>query len=222
MPVVQGVGFEREFDDPGPHADALTQFQAIDRPLDAQDPATWGLAAHQTRLSVGLLAKLGRTPGATVQVLGLKGRMPTGGTTLTGYVGPLAAPTALVNLTSLAEADVRKWLKDKRGAAFLIKVEVFTSTSTGYAGTVMEILNHELSAHAEPFSDFISAVTADSAAGLWESEDDQHKRLKSGDARYQLIAARYLTDYPKEGQADRFKIRRTQDFRAYPALPPGF
>ncbi|MFC1431541.1 hypothetical protein ACEZDB_12895 [Streptacidiphilus sp. N1-3] len=124
-------------------------------------------------------------------------------------------------LTQETAAGVRHWLGANPGAAVGIKVEVVATPSTLFAGTIVEILTHELAAHAEPFADFLIAEAAQAGTGVLDTEDQQHLALHQGNPRYRLIGAEYVTRYVAADQAPRFRVRMQQDTKANATLPPG-
>jgi hypothetical protein len=190
------------------------QFYAIDTPMTTNEAQRWGLTESMQALSTGLLAKVSAIQRTTVSLTARRGRTPSGSTELTGW-----SAGAETNLTNLNRDAVLGWLKDATEPQFTIKVEVLVNRDTLFPGTVVEILNHELSGHAEPFADFLTAVLTNQE-GVWESEEQQHSALKNGLPRYQLIAARYLTTCSEDDKY-RYKTRASQDYRATPKLPKG-
>jgi hypothetical protein len=195
---------------------AQAEFLGIDTPSVLAD-AAWGLHPIP-RLTVGMTAKLANVPQTTVNVRGVAGRMPTGSTSLFGTPAIGGNPVDLTMVTAVAAAG---WVAANPGAAYVIAVDITTGNSTRFAGTIVEILNHELSAHAEPFADFLIAELAAPGTGVWETVDVQHARLGTGDTRYRLIGARYVTGFHGADQEPRYRVRMSQDNIANATLPPG-
>ena len=210
------VEFKGLFADNTVYQAAQAEFTAVDRPA-AQVDAGWGLWPAP-RLGTALLTKLANVPSTNVVINGKKKNMPVGSTQLFGVA---AESTAREDLTLLTTAELQAWAAKNQGARYVILVEACTSTSTGYAGTLVEILNHELSAHAEPYAHFFIAEAARPGSGVLDTEDEQHKRLNTGNPRYRLIGARYVTTYLADDQAPRSRVRMMQDTRANATLPRG-
>lgn len=191
---------------------AQAQFALCDRPAAAAD-AAWGLWPAPPVLAGTIRAKLANVPGTDVVVSGKKGRMPVGSTQLLGPGGQ--------NLTGLTAAALRAWQGANPGAPLVILVELTTTTTTTAAGVIVEILNHELAAHAEPFADFLIAEAANPGTGLLDTAAQQHTALNLGNPRYRLIGAEYVTTHQAADQAPRYRIRMAQDTVANATLPPG-
>ena len=210
------VEFKGTFTDNAVYQAAQAQFSAVDQPAAPAD-GQWGLWPAST-LGVALLTKLANVPSTKVVINGQVKNMPVGSTQLFGVA---AESTAREDLTLLTATELRAWAAKNQGARSLVLVQVQTSRSTGFAGTIVEILNHELSAHAEPYADFFVAEAAHPGSGVLSTEDQQHQGLHAGNPRYRLIGARYVTGYRADDQAPRFRVRMQQDTRANATLPPG-
>lgn len=195
---------------------AQAQLTLCDR-LPAAGDAAWGLWPAPAILGATMLGKLGAVPGADVVVHGSQKRMPVGGTELIGV--PVGGQPH--SLTSETAGSLRAWLAANPGAALRILVTMTTGASTTFAGTIVEILNHELSAHAEPYADFLIAEAAAPGTGVLGTVDQQHQALAAGDPRYRLIGAEYVTTHPAADQAPRYRVRMLQDTVANATLPPG-
>ncbi|RAJ46829.1 hypothetical protein K353_00030 [Kitasatospora sp. SolWspMP-SS2h] len=196
---------------------AQAQLTLCDRPAAAAD-AAWGLWPAPAVLGATLLGKLANVPGANVVVRGARARMPVGDTQL---IGVPAGGQQQHNLTAETAGSLRTWLAANPGAALTIVVNVTTGSSTTFAGTIVEILNHELSAHAEPYADFLIAEAAAAGTGVLDTADQQHQALAAGNPRYRLIGAEYVTTHPAADQAPRYRTRMAQDTVANATLPPG-
>jgi hypothetical protein len=203
------------FDTDDAYEKARQQFTAVDRPVEEID-RQWDLYPNQS-LEAALLTKLANVPQTTVNVIGATKGKPTGSTSL--YAKP-ANSEEQTDLTMVSAENARQWITGNADARYLIRVEIYTGKSTRFPGTIVEILNHELSAHAEPFADYLTAELAIANSGVWESVEVQHDRLGQGDPRYMLIGARYMTTYLEADQAPRYQVRRQQDTIAKSILPP--
>ncbi|MEU1351515.1 hypothetical protein ACFYPA_13210 [Streptomyces sp. NPDC005775] len=195
---------------------AQAQLTLCDR-LPAAADAAWGLWPAPATLGTTLLGKLGAVPGANVIVHGSQKRLPVGATQLIG----VPAGGEQHDLTEETAASLRAWLAANPGAALSIVVKLTTSPRTTFAGTIVEILNHELSAHAEPYADFLIAEAAAPGTGVVGTADQQHQALATGDPRYRLIGAVYVTTHLAADQAPCYRTRMAQDTVANATLPPG-
>lgn len=195
---------------------AQAQLTLCDRLAGAAD-AAWGLWPAPAILGATMLGKLANVPGANVIVHGAQKRMPVGETQLIG----VPAGGQQHDLTSETAGSLRAWLAANPGAALSIVVKVTTGASTTFAGAIVEILNHELSAHAEPYADFLIAEAAAPGTGVLGTADQQHQALAAGDPRYRLIGAEYVTTHLAADQAPRYRTRMAQDTVANATLPLG-
>lgn len=196
---------------------AQAQLTLCDR-LPAAGDAAWGLWPAPAILGATLLGKLGAVPGADVIVHGAQKRMPVGETQL---IGVPAGEQQQHDLTGETAGSLRAWLAAHPGAALSIVVKLTTSPRTSFAGTIVEILNHELSAHAEPYADFLIAEAAAPGTGVVGTAAQQHQALAAGDPRYRLIGAVYVTTHLAADQAPCYRTRMAQDTVANATLPPG-
>ncbi|WP_441249501.1 hypothetical protein [Kitasatospora sp. McL0602] len=195
---------------------AQAELALCDRPAAAAD-AVWGLWPAPAILGATMLGKLANIPGANVVVRGAQGRMPVGETELIG----VPAGGQQQDLTAETAGSLRVWLAAHPGAALTVVVKLTTSASTRFAGTIVEILNHELAAHAEPYADFLIAEAAAPGTGVLGTAAQQHLALAAGNPRYRLIGAEYVTTHLGADQAPRYRARMAQDTVANATLPPG-
>lgn len=204
---------------------AQAQLAAVDRAADPAD-ARWGLweepaedvlLSVQDFLATPLLAKLGDVPDTQVVVLGTFGSKPGGATGLTG----VAQGGAEEDLTHGTADEIRAWRAANPGARFVVTVRVTAGEDMNWPGYLVEILVHELAAHAEPFADFLLAEDFIPGSGSLDTEKEQHRHLHAGNPRYRLLGACYLEQFPQEGNGPEFCSRMLMDTRARPTLPPG-
>ncbi|MET9696361.1 hypothetical protein ABZY31_05480 [Streptomyces sp. NPDC006529] len=204
---------------------AHAQLTAVDRaavPEDArwklwEEPDGDTLVSVQDGLATPLLMKLGNVPDTQVVVYGSFGSKPGGGTCLSGFT----ASGTEEDLTHATADEVRAWRETHPTGRFAIKVKVTADAELDWPGCLVEILVHELAAHAEPFADFLLAEDFVRGSGDLESEAEQHRRLHTGNPRYRLLGACYLEQFPEEGNGPEFCARMLMDTQAEPTLPPG-
>lgn len=205
---------------------ARHQLEVADRAAKPED-VRWGLweepsqnsmaAVPQDELVVPLLEKLGDIPRADVVVLGTYESRPGGATGLLGK--PESGPQQ--NMSHCTEEEVRAWLAGNPTGRLLISVKVAAGRDTNWPGYLVEILVHELAAHAEPFADFLRMENSLPGIGSLGTEADQHQRLHTGNPRYRLLGACYLEQFPEEGNGPEFCNRALLDTEAKATLPPG-
>jgi hypothetical protein len=210
---------------------AYQQVQAIDRVAGPADRA-WGLWEPvdpelealgmpnriQHLLDKRLLVKLDQVPGAHVLITSAAGRGGTGSTELFGKVPQAQEP---VDLTGFTADELRHWRKAHSQAKLSIVVKVSAGISAITAGFLVEVLVHELAAHAEPFADFLIEEEAMEGFGTLDPVDVQHAKLHSGNPRYRLLGAGYVTTYQGADQGPAFRKRMLLDTIANATLPPG-
>lgn len=210
---------------------AYQQLVSVDRVANERD-AGWGLWhvlpdgdeegllwSVQQELTERLLDKLGRVPRTDVIVHGMRRSRPVGSTKLFGVLPQPA--TEMVDLTDWTADQLREWIEAHLGAQFRILVEVNTSAATELPGYIVEILLHELAAHAEPFADFLVAEDLMPGLGSLTTEAEQHRELFTGNPRYRLMGAEYVTRYPEDPHGPCFRKRMLMDDVANATLPSG-
>ncbi|MCM2389934.1 hypothetical protein [Streptomyces albipurpureus] len=193
---------------------AEARLRECDRPAEAAD-AGWGLWPAPLGLTEALLPKLAHVPRTDVVVTGVLGRLPDGSTRL--YRGK-PDPANPDDLTDCTAAELSTWLAGHRDAALTLQVKVTATVNALHEGTIVEILNHELAAHVEPFADFLGAETDAPGTGVLGTAVEQHEMLHAGNPRYRLIGARYVTRY---ADAQSYRNRMQMDTDARATLPPG-
>ncbi|MEU5398249.1 hypothetical protein ABZ348_02970 [Streptomyces sp. NPDC005963] len=194
--------------------EAEARFRECDGPAGEAD-AGWGLWPEPLGPAEALLPKLARVPHTDVIVTGVPDRLPEGATRLyRGRPGP-ANPDDLTDLTA---AGLSTWLTGHPAAALTLYVTVSVTEQTLHPGAIVEILNHELAAHAEPFADFLVAEASAPGTGVLGTAVEQHTALRTGNPRYRLIGARYVTRYD---DAHAYRTRMELDRNARATLPPG-
>ncbi|MFE3068503.1 hypothetical protein [Streptomyces sp. NPDC059247] len=194
--------------------EAAVRFRHCDRPAEAAD-AGWGLWPPPAGPAEALLPKLARVPRTDVVVMGTLDRLPQGSTRL--YKGK-PGPTNPDDLTDRSAAELSTWLADHPGEGLTLYVTVSVTVNTLREGAVVEIINHELAAHAEPFADFLVAESNAPGTGVLGTAVEQHELLFTGNPRYRLIGARYVTGYD---DAESYRNRMLMDTYARATLPPG-
>lgn len=203
------------------HQQGLGEFMGIDEPATQEEVGELGLTPEEAgALQQGMIDKIGSIPNVTLLLKGTSGRMPSGYTKL--WLTNPAGDGKPVNLTADSREKFDEEVNQVKGQGkepeFCIEVAVMTSSRAKSPGRVVQILNHELSAHAEPFADFLIAYAKSTEGGSWETEDEQHERLTKGIPRYELLRNRYLRGV--KGDREGFGIREAQDLpfmRGYPA-----
>ncbi|MFJ9434282.1 hypothetical protein ACIRQY_32125 [Streptomyces sp. NPDC101490] len=194
--------------------EAADRFRDCDRPAEAAD-AGWGLWPAPLGPTEALLPKLARVPRTDVVVMGALDRLPGGSTRL--YKGK-PGPTNPDDLTDHSAGELSAWLADHPDEALTLYVTVSITPTALQEGTVVEILNHELAAHGEPFADFLIAESHAPGTGVLGTAVEQHGLLHTGNPRYRLIGARYVTRY---ADAQSYRNRMRMDTYARATLPPG-
>ncbi|MEU6309997.1 hypothetical protein [Streptomyces sp. NPDC047014] len=222
-----GVRFTGDFETDAAWGRARRQLQAVDRAAEPSD-ARWHLwqgidwdrlePLPQDELVRPLLAKLADIPRTDVVVTGTRFGRPGGATGLLGTAGPGARPEDMSRWTG---DEIRAWAARHPGRRFTLTVTVTLPVGRGPVrpGSVVEILVHELAAHAEPYADFLRAEDSVPGLGVLTSAAEQHRRLHTGTPRYQLLGACYLERFPGQDDGPAFCERALGDTAAEPSLP---
>ncbi|MGW4509442.1 hypothetical protein ACWENO_32860 [Streptomyces sp. NPDC004436] len=207
------VRFTGNFATDGVWDRARRQLRAVDRAANESD-ARWHLWQQpdwarleplpQDELISPLLEKLAAVPRTDVVVTGTHTGPAGGATALLGTAEPGAGPE---DMTQWPADDVRAWSARHPARRFTLAVTVSLGKDLSRPGRIVEILVHELAAHAEPLADFLRVEDEVPGLGVLTTEAERHRRLHTGTPRYQLLGACYLEQFPQEGNGPEFSDR---------------